>query len=176
MFVNKQFVYELFLHSGGMQMQSQKSCLEAAIKRRHTGLVCKILHGEFRKRFEENARRAGVDDVTITHGRILGFLARAGQNKVFQRDIEQEFHINRSTVTGLMKTMEKNGLVQRHMVANDNRLRQVVLSEKGFAMHAKSMFVIEQTERQMLQGIDQREIAAFFETVQKIQRNLEREG
>ncbi len=153
-------------------MQHPKHCLAAAIERRHTGLVCKILHQHFRHRFEQNAREKGLDDVTITHGRILGFLARGQGRDIFQKDIETEFRINRSTVTSIMQVMEKNGLIERRIVPRDNRLRQVLLTEKGIEMHQKTVSVIDQTERQMLAGFSETEITAFFETVQKIEKNL----
>ncbi len=156
-------------------MKHPKNFLAAAIERRHAGLVCKILHQHFRHRFEQNARQNGLDDVTITHGRILGFLSRAEGRDVFQKDIENEFHINRSTVTSIMQVMEKNGLIERCMVPRDNRLRQVLLTEKGREMHQKTVSLIDETERQMLAGIPEAEIKAFFETVYKIERNLIKE-
>lgn len=156
-------------------MKHPNNHLAAAIERRHTGLVCKILHQCFRRRFEENARKRGLDDVTITHGRILGFIARGQGRDVYQKDIENEFHINRSTVTSIMQVMEKNGLIERRMVPQDNRLRQVLLTQKGEEMHRKTVSVIDDTEQQMLEGIPEAEIIAFFETVYKIENNLTKE-
>ncbi len=155
-------------------MQEEKKALEVAVNSCHVGLVCKIINGEFRKTFEENARKAGMDSLTITHGRILGFLARSGDKEVFQRDIEKEFNINRSTVTGLMKAMEKNGLIERKMTAYDNRLRQVLLTKKGMDMHKKSIHIIEKTEAQLVEGIKQEELDSFFNTIKTIHKNMKK--
>ena len=173
MFDIKQFEYELIL--GGIRVKQAKNCVEAAAQRRHTGLVCKLLHQHFRRRFEENARKSGLDDVTINHGRILGFLARNAGTAIFQKDIEKAFQCNRSTVTTIVGVMEKNGLIERHSVPQDNRLKQVLLTEKGEQMHRKSIAIIEQTERQMLEGIPEEELCAFFATVRKMEENLMRE-
>ena len=44
---------------------------------------------------------------------ILEYLYQHQQQDVFQRDLEAEFHVRRSTVTGILKGMEKKGLIQR---------------------------------------------------------------
>ena len=48
---------------------------------------------------------AGFDEITNMHGWILGFLYHA-QQPVYQKDIESNFGIARSTVTNILHTME----------------------------------------------------------------------
>ena len=62
---------------------------------------------------------AGFDEITNMHGWILGFLYHA-QRPVYQKDIESNFGIARSTVTNILQLMEKKGyfseLVERQQV------------------------------------------------------------
>ena len=53
------------------------------------------------------ARTNGVEAVTPMHGWIMEYLYRHSETPVFQRDIEREFSITRSTVTNILQLMER---------------------------------------------------------------------
>ena len=70
------------------------------------------------KRTVDQAAFDGVDDhPTGVQGWIIGYLYRNREKEVFQRDIQEQFSIRRSTVTGILQLMEKNGLITRSSVA-----------------------------------------------------------
>ena len=58
------------------------------------------------------ARERGVDELTAMHGWILGYLCRNEHKDIFQKDIEAEFKICRSTVTKHFKAHGEKGLHQ----------------------------------------------------------------
>ena len=70
------------------------------------------------------ARERGVDELTAMHGWILGYLCRNEHKDIFQKDIEAEFKICRSTVTNILKLMEKKGYIKRESVPYDARLKK----------------------------------------------------
>ena len=73
----------------------------------------------------------GVEEATGVQGRLIGFLYnRTKTGDVFQRDIEESFNIRRSTVTGMLKTMEQNGLITRCGVSGDARLKKIMLTKQ----------------------------------------------
>ena len=59
------------------------------------------------------ARTNGVEAVTPMHGWIMEYLYRNSDTPVFQRDIEREFSITRSTVTNILQLMERKGYIAR---------------------------------------------------------------
>lgn len=65
--------------------------------------------------------------------RILAFVEHNDrQNKdVYQKDIEAEFKIRRSSVSSVLDTMEKNGFIRRVSVLSDARLKKLVLTDKA---------------------------------------------
>lgn len=85
--------------------------------------------------FEEIAREEGLDEVTMTHGRILGFLYDHRGEDVFQKDLEAQGCINRSSVTSVIQTLEKKGYIERMSMESDARLKKVVLTEMGEQRH-----------------------------------------
>lgn len=131
-------------------------------------MVVRLLHQCFGRLFEKNAAEAGLDDITVAHGRILGFLAHHADMDVFQRDIEQAFHINRSSVTSILQIMEKNGLIERHGVSGDGRLKKVCLTLHGEEMHRRVMKVIDKTEEQMRASLTPEELSTFLALAEKI--------
>mgnify|MGYP002244096503 CR=1 FL=1 len=64
----------------------------------------------FRK-INQFARENDVEQATPMHGWIIGYLYRHRDTPVFQRDIEREFSITRSTVTNILQLMERQGVV-----------------------------------------------------------------
>lgn len=87
-----------------------------------------------------------VDDVTPMHGWILTYLYHHTDAPVFQRDIEREFSITRSTVTNILQLMEKKGYIERQSVRQDARLKQLILTEQGIQLHEKIVLSFRQTE------------------------------
>ena len=92
------------------------------------------------------ARTNGVEAVTPMHGWIMEYLYRNSDTPVFQRDIEREFSITRSTVTNILQLMERKGYIARQSVAQDARLKQLVLTEKGRQFHENTMLALHQTD------------------------------
>ena len=52
-------------------------------------------------------------DLTGIQVWILNFLFRRGETATFQRDVEAEFNVRRSTATEILKQMERGGLIRR---------------------------------------------------------------
>ena len=54
-----------------------------------------------------------ISEYGVTHmqSMIICFLVHRGDEPVYQKDIEREFGIRRSSVTTILQLMEKNGLI-----------------------------------------------------------------
>ena len=83
------------------------------------------------RRLNQFSRANGVEQTTPMHGWIIEYLYRHRDEPVFQRDIEREFSITRSTVTNILQLMERKGYIRRQSVPQDARLKQLVLTEEG---------------------------------------------
>lgn len=68
--------------------------------------------------------------MTVSQLSTLGYLSimRDGED-VYQRDIETFFKLRRSTVSSLLNTLERKGLLRREPVPHDARLKKLVLTE-----------------------------------------------
>ena len=138
------------------------------------GFVIKTLDNLFfRNMFAYETSQRGMDEVTVMHGWILGFLYENDDSDIFQKDIETEFSIARSTVTSIVKLMEKKGYIQRESVPSDARLKKLVLTQRGRQIHEQHICHVDILEAQCKRGISQEEMQAFLSVAEKLRRNLE---
>ncbi len=117
-------------------------------------------------------KRTGLDEVTAMHGWILSYLYLHQDRDIFQRDIEAEFSIQRSTVTNILQRMERKGLICRQSVDSDGRLKKIVLTPEGTAAHLAMVPVVRWLDRQLVEGISPVELNFCRETLNKLRRNV----
>lgn len=110
--------------------------------------------------------------ITPMQGRVIGFLSHNRDREVYQRDLEQEFQIRRSTISAILQTMEKNGLIHREPVEHDARLKKLTLTPQAEAFNDRFIKEMERLEGIIRQGVSQAEIDAFFSAIDKFQNNL----
>ena len=107
---------------------------------------------------------------------ILNFLFRRGEQPTFQRDVEAEFNIRRSTATEILKQMEKGGLIRRVPVGYDARLKKIELMPYASEIKKQLEEQIRRTERQLTEGFTREELDAFFGCLTRFQENLAKIG
>lgn len=117
-------------------------------------------------------KKVGLDESTVTNGWILKYLYDNKEKEVYQKDIEKHFHIGRSTVTAIIKTMEKKGYISRTSVENDARLKRVILMPKGEEAHCSIDNAIRETNLKVIEGITEEEVETLYQIIKKIRENL----
>lgn len=115
-----------------------------------------------------------VDKMTGTHGWAVGYFYNNKDHDVFQKDLEQEFEIRRSTASNILSLMEKNGLIKRESVPYDARLKKIILTDKAIEVQNQIEQNFEKMEVTMRNGISDDELNTFFNVLDKICNNLER--
>ena len=125
----------------------------------------------FRK-INQFARANGVEQATPMHGWIIEYLYRHRDEPVFQRDIEREFSITRSTVTNILQLMERKGYIRRLSVPQDARLKQLVLTEEGVLFHEKTILSFHQTDDYVAGLLTEEENAELLRLLNKLREAL----
>ena len=114
------------------------------------------------------------DDLNGVQAHILGFVEyndKIGQN-VYQKDIEAEFKIRRSSVSSVLDTMEKNGYIMRQSVLSDARLKKIVLTEKATQLGVKYRNNINLFEETVEKNLTEEEIITLKNILDKISANI----
>ena len=136
------------------------------------GMWIHILSHKLKKRMNANMQSLGLTGV---QSRIMHYiLVKCTDGPVYQRDVESAFGMSRSTATGILQLMEKNGLILRESVASDARLKSLVPTDKAAHLDAQIGESLRQTEQRLTQGLSDEQIALFLETVAHMSENLEK--
>lgn len=123
-----------------------------------------------------NKIKRRIDKVTSEYGvtagqaKIIGFIyfnSMEGKD-VYQKDIEEEFDIRRSSVTSVLNLMEKNDLIKRVSVMEDGRLKKIVLTERAKELHNSVHSEIEQIENIFTKELSIEEITIFGKMLERL--------
>lgn len=106
---------------------------------------------------------------------IMGYLFENMERPLYQKDIEEEFHIRRSSATRALQAMEKKGIIFRQSEPHDGRLKRLVLTERAVEIGRGVGDMIEEAEQRLLKGISREELNTFLDICDRICRNGEGE-
>ena len=133
----------------------------------------KALSNLFKRQLDCRTCRSGRDIPTGMQGMIIHFLVEhEGKRDVFQRDLETVFSMRRSTATGVLQLMEKNGLILRQSVEHDARLKRILLTPKAMQFHEMVTQQIREVETLAVKDLSDDELEFFFRITEKIRNNL----
>lgn len=113
------------------------------------------------------------DNVTRNNGWILNYLAHHSDRDIYQRDIENDFCIRRSTVSKVIRLMETKGLLRRETVPGDARLKKLVLTPDGEKLQAAIEREQQETERLLRRGVTEEELRIFHQVMEKFKKNIQ---
>ena len=136
-----------------------------------TGKMINKISQRLRRRSQAVQKSVGISE---PQGRILDYILVEGARRpVYPKDIEKEFDLRSSTVTGALTALETEGLIARVPDERDGRLKKLVFTPKADGIRAALQGEIEETEKRMLQGISEEEKAVFLELAERMLKNLE---
>ncbi len=114
------------------------------------------------------------NNLTVPQAYVIDFIYMEGKEKdIFQKDLEKEFDLKRSSVSLMLNNMEKSGLIQRVPVAEDARLKKIILTEKAIMLNKNISNAINSIENKLSENITLEEINVFYKVLDKIRNNLE---
>ena len=124
--------------------------------------------------FLANAKALGLDETTTMHAWILRYLKDHENQVVFQKTLEQEFRMHKSSMSRILTLMESKGLIRRESMTDDHRKNQLFLTEKGNELESAIKAAVEKTENQILEGISKDELKVCKATFNKIIENCKK--
>ena len=137
---------------------------------RDCGAWVNILSHKLKRRLDNTLTDWGVNSF---QSRVLHYIrVHYRDGPVFQRDLESTFGLSRSTATGILQHLEREGYISREGVQQDGRLKSLVPTEKGTRLDDQIHACLQQTEQEMIAGISPGQIQMFIEIVSKMSSNL----
>ena len=105
----------------------------------------------YRQIIHRKIREHGID-VTFEMLHILRCLDGAG--KVNQQELANLTYKDKSSLSYLIKNMEKRGLIKREEDVNDKRSKLVVLSDKGNKLYVEIKKIIEDVYNELEKNVN----------------------
>lgn len=110
--------------------------------------------------------------LTPTQMQIIEYILEHHEEEIYQKDLEDVLNLRRATVSGVLQTMEKNGLLERVVYSEDARTKKIILNDK-----AKEIFMMRQKELETLEdlmtrGIDVKELDIFSKVLDQMKENI----
>ena len=136
------------------------------------GFQLKVLDNLCRRDIEASIRKNGFEGMSVINAWIIDYLARNEGKDIFQKDIEKQFKIGKSSIAGTLKMMEEKGIIVRKSFKGDARLKRVNLTDKGREYAHRMEQGKDDMEKKICKGLTEEELELFFYVVKKMQDNL----
>jgi DNA-binding MarR family transcriptional regulator len=136
----------------------------------HIGKKINILSKRIHRRIDKEASQYGITGV---QGRILGFIYwKSKERDIFQKDIEEELDVRRSSVTSVLQLMEKNGFIERVSVSEDARLKKIILTEKGLEIQTNIYDFILGVEKSLRDELSEAEVNILISLIDRLSEKI----
>lgn len=111
-------------------------------------------------------------DPSATQMIIMNYILNHQNEDIYQKDLEEVLHLRRATVSGVLQTMEKHGLVERVLCDNDVRCKKIILKEKAKKMFDVKKIEFFKLEEVIKKGLSDEEIEIFCHIIESMQNNI----
>ena len=111
---------------------------------------------------------------TPTQVQIMEYILEHQNEEVYQKDLEDILNLRRATVSGVLQTMEKHGLLDRQIAKNDARVKKIILSKKAEQLFLEKKKQFEKIEKALVQDISEKELRTFSNVLNKMMLNAKK--
>lgn len=145
----------------------------SVLTNRQLGFEIKAANNMIRRKMEVIFAQQEGYELNGMQGPLLGYLYHKSRHgDVYQKDVEREFRIRRSTATVMLQSLEQKGYVVRVASTEDARLKRILLTEKAIEHHNLIEEQIRDFNRQLEDGLSVEEKETFLNILDKMMNNL----
>lgn len=134
------------------------------------GLVLQRVQNTLNRNVDHYAHQFGLTGMQML---IIEYISSfAMQTAIYQKDIEREFNIRKSTATNILNLMEQKGLIIRRIDDQDTRLKAILLTTKSLELEQKirPYFINSEEETARILGSETK--VELIENLQKLNDTL----
>lgn len=130
------------------------------------------LDNRIRRCLHQTAVHRELESLSSSNGHIIRFLCRYPDRPIYQKDLEDELGITRSTASRVVRLMEENGLIRREGVEHDARLKRLILTERSLALSEAMRQNGQAVDRRLLSGFTSEEEAQLYGFLDRMLENI----
>lgn len=141
------------------------------------GIWLRLLNNSVRRFIDRSSQsKREIENITCSNGWIIGYLKQAESEgrSVFQRDLEEEFGVTRSTASKVLILLEKKGIITRETVSHDARLKKLSLTDRSRELVKLMDEDARRVESALTEGFSPQELDAMYGYFARLLANIER--
>lgn len=127
-----------------------------------------------RKIMSETSHDEMFSKPSIAQMQIIKYILKHDGKTIYQRDLEEVFNLRRATISGILKTMEKNNVIIRVCDPNDARGKIVILSDDAKKFFKEKETLFKKLETILKKDISKEELETFYKVILKMRDNINR--
>ena len=148
--------------------------LKIKVEDMHMGRLVGILSHQMMRNGNNPSIVMESDELTTLQKHVLKFiLLETLHHDLYQKDIEEEFQVRKSTATGMLQLMEKKGFIYRESAKQDGRLKRIVPTDKAKDILPAILEHIDKTEHWLEKRIPREDITLCKQVLWMMHKNLE---
>lgn len=124
------------------------------------------------KKFSDKMVKLPNLSTNPTHKKIIFLLNYYKNKEMYQKDLCELLDLQKSSITESLDYLEKNGVIERIVNKDDNRKKQIVLTEAAKAVINSIDDSYREINKTLIKGISKEELYDFNETLTKMIKNI----
>lgn len=140
--------------------------------KRYIGIEIRTLDNLIKRFIDGNINKSNLNRLTGSNGWIIDYIKKNPQRPIYQKDLEAEFNVTRSTASKVLNLMEEKGLIIRESVPEDARLKKLVLTPKAVQIAEEMEENREVIEGQITKGFSEKELEQLYSYIERIRKNV----
>jgi MarR family transcriptional regulator, repressor for mepA len=113
--------------------------------------------------------------LTPTQMEIIEYIKENENKEIYQKDLENVLNLRRATVSGVLQTMEKNGILERITHPSDARAKRIILNKNAERLFNVGEHKVKELESIITKNISVEDISIFSSVLNKMINNLKEE-
>ena len=143
------------------------------IKENVTNQLKKVDISIRKKLFEISKQRKITMCPSPLQMKVIEYLLSHPKETVYQKTLEEDITVSKATISGALRTMENNQLIERDTSKKDGRAKKIILTEKGKKIYQEMEETFDILEEQLSNNISKKDLEQFMNTLKIMENNLE---
>lgn len=124
------------------------------------------------REFIKNNRELFNNEPSPSQMIIMDYILNHQDEDIYQKELENVLNLRRATVSGVLQTMERHGLVKRVVCEKDVRCKKIILNEEAKELFEAKKNEFYKLEKVVKKGLSDEEIRVFCHIIESMQNNI----
>ena len=124
------------------------------------------------REFIKNNRELFSNELSPSQMIIMDYILNHQSEDIYQKDLENILNLRRATVSGVLQTMEKHGLIKRVICEKDVRCKKIILNDEARELFEAKKDEFCKLEKVVKKGLSEEEIKIFCHIIESMQNNI----